>query len=106
MRLLEARAGLELGLPDRCQPILRDDYELVDIREGESSLTDLWFELRMKAGANGNGRLMDCDSSKDDESHHPCPSRLDFQVMPDPRCSAFARQEIRRPEAPSKIGWQ
>jgi tetratricopeptide (TPR) repeat protein len=106
VRLLEARAGLEMGLPDRCLPILRDDYELVDIREGESSLTDLWFELRMKAGANGTGRLMDCDSSKDHESNHPLPSRLDFQVMPDPRCSAFARQEIRRPEAPSKVGWR
>jgi hypothetical protein len=61
---------------------LSDEYELVDIREGESSLTDFWRDLA-RAGLNhgsptmqgtGNGWRMD----------PALPRRLDFQVTPSP----------------------
>jgi tetratricopeptide (TPR) repeat protein len=84
VRLLEAQAGLALDLPDRWQPILQDDYELVDIREGETSLTDIWFALRARARerAENKDRWLENRLNEHREIHVPLPSRLDFQVMP------------------------
>ncbi len=78
IRFLEARAGLALRLPARLEQVMREDYELVDIREGESSLTTFWFDL-CRAGLNHIHHA----------SNHTCngcrpnltvPPRLDFRV--------------------------
>jgi len=100
-RVLEARAGLALDLPDCCQPLLRDTYELVDIREGETTLTDLWLALRLGEGAKGDHRVLESDSNEDRESHFQLPSHLDFRVTPDPLSGVSARRAGRRAEAPS-----
>jgi hypothetical protein len=84
LRLLEARAGLELGSPDRCSAILGRGYELVDIREGESSLTKLWFDLQSHRGVNGNGTSIRGELQSDHPHHTAIPHSLDFRVMPYP----------------------
>jgi hypothetical protein len=82
IQLLEARAGLMLRMPDRWQKVLGDDYELVDIREGESSLTDFWFDLA-KAGLNhGSPTIKHCQQGW--RVDPALPARLDFQVAPTP----------------------
>ena len=81
IRLLEARAGLALGELERVAPVLAEDYELVDLREGETSLSDLWFAYQAKRlaeaeGGSGGG------SREDLQSRFPPPKHLDFRVTP------------------------
>ena len=104
VRLLEARAGLALDLPDRCRPILRDDYELVDIREGETSLTDMWFALQSRLRDGGKDQILVNGSNKSLDSHLRLPSALDFQVMPHPHIGAFPYQHARRHDPLSQVG--
>jgi hypothetical protein len=96
VRLLEAKVGLALDLPDRCQSILRDDYELVDIREGETSLTDMWVALQSRQGVGDNNRILVNDSDRSLNSHPPLPSGLDFQVMPYTHFGTLPLQHAQR----------
>lgn len=82
LQLIEARAGLALGLLDRCDAVLREDYELVDIREGESSLTDFWVEL--SAVDPNCGTRADGSRAGPLQGQAPLPASLDFQVTPHP----------------------
>jgi hypothetical protein len=65
LQLLEANAGLSIGQLDRVGPILDETYELIDIREGETSLSDLWFALQAKTTG---------------QTPAPPPPHLDFRV--------------------------
>jgi hypothetical protein len=94
VRLMEARAGLELGLTDRCQPVLSPGYELVDIREGESSLTKLWFDLQSHGYPNGNGKLTRAEVEIDHGQHVTLPRALDFRVMPYPDAAKIPQPQI------------
>jgi tetratricopeptide (TPR) repeat protein len=94
LRLLEARAGLALNLPDRCLPILRADYELVDIREGETSLTEIWLALRAPGGIESFDRGSANGAKIVNGAHYALPRGLDFQVMPHPQ--AVQSQLARR----------
>jgi tetratricopeptide (TPR) repeat protein len=82
VQLLEARAGLALRMPERWQAVLSDGYELVDIREGESCLTDFWSDLA-QAGVNHGSPSLEL-SSGSWRVHPALPRRLDFQVAPSP----------------------
>jgi hypothetical protein len=77
--VLRARAGLALGLTQPCLPILHESFELVDIREGETTLTDLWRAYR-EINANGHS------------TPHSIPTHLNFQVMPDPPAGSPAQR--------------
>lgn len=103
VRLLEARAGLALDLPDRCRSILQDDYELVDIREGETSLTDVWFALQSRQRGGDKDQILVNDSNKLLNSHLRLPSALDFQVMPHPYIGVFPHQHARRHDPMSRV---
>lgn len=83
VKFLEARAGLALGLLDRCDAVLRDDYELVDIREGESSLTDFWIEYA--AADFSRTALADNSTKLSYQGPVTVPARLDFRVAPHPQ---------------------
>ena len=96
--LLKARAGLVLGLPDYCRPILSDGYELVDIREGESSLSDLWFEFQSQTSDKQNGRFPMNGSKIDLDGFAPLPRSLDFQVVPRPHSPTLADRHIATPK--------
>lgn len=79
IRLLEARAGLALGELDRVGPVLAEDFELVDLREGETSLSDLWFAYQARRLAQEHGGPAHA-SAADLESRFPPPAHLDFRV--------------------------
>jgi len=80
VQILEARAALALRLPDRWQHVLEDEYELVDIREGESILTDFWVELAKAGLPHRNHTLAHSQASWPDGADMP--ARLDFRVTP------------------------
>lgn len=102
--LLEARAGLALDFPDRCRSILRDDYELVDIREGETSLTDMWVALQSRQRIGDNNRILVNDSGRSLNSPPPLPSGLDFQVMPYTHFGALPLQHAQRHGLMPQVG--
>jgi tetratricopeptide (TPR) repeat protein len=104
VRLLEAKAGLALDLPDRCRPILRDDYELVDIREGETSLTDMWLALQSSRRGVDNDPVLVNDSTKSLDSQPRLPSGLNFQVVPHPHLGVFPHQHARRHDPVPEVG--
>jgi hypothetical protein len=79
LELLKARAGLAMGLSHHCLPILQQDFEVADIREGESSLTDFWCELR----AFNERRRPGASTHNDHVSRNSIPAHLNFQVVPD-----------------------
>jgi tetratricopeptide (TPR) repeat protein len=60
----EARAALALGDIDRCRRILDRDLTLVDLREGDSLLEDLWNEYTAAAG----------------DGAQPLPPKYDFRM--------------------------
>ncbi len=82
VQFLEARAGLALRMPERWRVVLGDQYELVDIREGESSLTDFWFELAAAGLNHGSPSMIHSHDGR--RVDPPLPSRLNFQVAPSP----------------------
>lgn len=55
LQFLKARAELMLGRLDAVEQFLTGGLELPDNREGEVSLTDLWFELHEKRLAESEG---------------------------------------------------
>jgi tetratricopeptide (TPR) repeat protein len=81
IRLLEAQAGLMLGELQRVTPVLAEDFELVDLREGETSLSDLWFAYQAARLAQ-KGRPPADSSPEDLQSRLPPPKHLDFRVTP------------------------
>ncbi|MBA4104161.1 MAG: hypothetical protein C0485_00255 [Pirellula sp.] len=102
MQLLEAQAAIALRHPDRWPKLISDGYKLIDIREGESSLTDLWIDLA-KAGLNHGSPTI--RSTNSGWRIDPClPARLDFQVAPNPhfQTSTTPTQHEFGPEA--KLG--
>lgn len=84
VQLLEASAGLALGLPDRWQPILQEDYELVDIREGETSLTEFWLALQSRDRPDDDRRLLNASRDRYEFRRQLLPAHLNFQVIPGP----------------------
>ncbi|MFU8946495.1 DUF5107 domain-containing protein [Mycetocola zhadangensis] len=60
----EARVALALGDIDRCRRILDRDLTLVDLREGDSLLEDLWNEYTAAAG----------------DGAQPLPPKYDFRM--------------------------
>ncbi|MET8829834.1 DUF5107 domain-containing protein [Streptomyces sp. NPDC004610] len=55
-RLLEARAALAADRLDRCGPLLEEGIEVPTLREGETSLGDLWREYqKRRAQTQGSG---------------------------------------------------
>ncbi len=47
-RLLYAKALIELGRLDEAEKIVNEHFEMPDIKEGEFSISTLWFKLRAK----------------------------------------------------------
>ncbi|MDH2394033.1 DUF5107 domain-containing protein [Streptomyces sp. HNM0663] len=75
LQLLEARAALEDGLLDRCRALLEDGIEVPNLREGDTSLSDLWNDCQ---------RALTMSSQADGEAL-PVPERYDFVMKPDIR---------------------
>jgi tetratricopeptide (TPR) repeat protein len=79
MRIIEAQAAMKMGDLQRVEDILRSRPPVADVREGEVTLSNLWFEMHEKRiAAEGNIPI-------DDKLHqrvrrdYPPPSWLDFR---------------------------
>jgi tetratricopeptide (TPR) repeat protein len=79
IRLLEARAWLDLGDLERTEAILRGALVVPDVREGEVSLTDLWWRLQELRLARAEGREVDDEVRRRARLVAP-PADLDFRM--------------------------
>ena len=85
VKTIEARASLNQGLIDRCRDIIQPDFELVDIREGESTLTQLWADLQKRQANGKSGAPIKLEREEmSDNGSLPIPAQLDFRVVPPP----------------------
>jgi hypothetical protein len=82
VRLLEGRAALALGHLDRVQSIRDAMPEIPDLREGEVSLTDLWFGLQERRMAERLNLPLDEALRKRVRLECPPPAAIDFRVSP------------------------
>ena len=80
LRFLLARAQLELGRLDDVERFLRSDTIVPDIREGETSLTDLWFSLHERRLAAAEGAAVDDELRERVRREFPPPARINFRM--------------------------
>ena len=76
LRLYKASALMKLERLEEAVEILNDSFTMDDIKEGELSISGIWFELYRKLYKKENG--VD-DPVKADEKY-PLPKRLDFRM--------------------------
>lgn len=81
MRVLEARAALAAGELDRARALIEDPFEVPDIREGERSLSDIWFELQEKRLAAREGVPIDEELRQRVRKDYPPPPHLEFRMF-------------------------
>jgi len=79
MRILEARAAMAVGDMARVQRVLESRPVVPDIREGEVSLSNLWFELHEKQLAEREGVPVDDALRERVRAEFPPPPWLDFR---------------------------
>ena len=80
VRLLVGRAWLDLGELDRLESFLADPPEIADMREGEVSLSDLWFSLHERRESLRRGRELDAEGRRLVRLAHPPPHAIDFRM--------------------------
>ncbi|MBV9470287.1 MAG: DUF5107 domain-containing protein [Abitibacteriaceae bacterium] len=80
VQLLRARAALQLDDLETVAAILRQPLEFADIREGEVSLTDLWFGMHEKRLAQTEGVAIDESLRRRVRAEYPPPAELDFRL--------------------------
>lgn len=73
LRMLEAEAALAAGDASRCIRILDEEFDVPNLREGESSLSDLWHACTPHRAA----------TTETSEMLPPLPYRYDFVMQPD-----------------------
>jgi tetratricopeptide (TPR) repeat protein len=81
VQVLRAEAGLHVGRPEEMKAVLDDSFELPDLREGETTLSDLWFTHRGQMAA---ARAVPSDGllRQRTQCDLPLPRHLDFRVTP------------------------
>lgn len=82
LRLWEVRAALITNHLEKADELLRD-LEVPDIREGEISLSELWFELKEKQLAASEGCPLNDALRRRVRSEYPPPPWLDFRMTLD-----------------------
>jgi tetratricopeptide (TPR) repeat protein len=80
VRALEAHAALELDNLERAEAILSSDLVVTDLREGEISLSDLWFRLQEKRLAAREQVPIDDALRERVRREFPPPKHLDFRM--------------------------
>jgi tetratricopeptide (TPR) repeat protein len=80
IHLLELEAGLATGDLDRVGALLTDGFEIVDYREGDEILTELWFRYHaMRVGRAGNLPVDDALMRRV-RQEYPLPALFDFRM--------------------------
>jgi hypothetical protein len=81
MRLTFAYASLYRGNLEEVESFLSEPLELTDLREGENSITDLWFELQAAILARSEGVPVSSDHQEKARRQTPPPRALDFRMQ-------------------------
>ncbi|MBM3237964.1 DUF5107 domain-containing protein [Candidatus Poribacteria bacterium] len=79
MQVMEARAALKMGHLQKVEEILQGRPSVPDIREGEVTLSDLWFEMHEKRIAAAENIAIDAELRQRVRRDYPPPSWLDFR---------------------------
>jgi Flp pilus assembly protein TadD len=81
LRMLEAQALIESGKLDQGEAILLGGIVVADIREGEVSLSELWYRLQEKKIAAREGIAEDEALRARVIAECPPPAELDFRMV-------------------------
>ena len=77
LKILYASSLVGIGNVEKARDIiLKDDFELSDIREGELSISHLWLEIHRAIMGKSKDEVSDSDVYK----AYPLPERLDFRM--------------------------
>ncbi len=79
-RLAEIRAALLTGDLDRAGRILEEGVVLPDVREGEPTLHEVWFDYQVALAAREQRRPVDDDLAAQVRATVPIPEHLDFRM--------------------------
>lgn len=83
VRLLEAVAATATLDLERAGAILEGDLEVADLREGELSLVDAWWDYCTARRAVGQGIPVSAELRAEVQRTVPVPARLDFRMSRD-----------------------
>ena len=83
IRLLEGRAALAIEDFDRVESLLAEKLVIDDLREGERSLSHLWFEFHEKRLSKAEGVPIDEALRERVRREYPVPAHLDFRMSND-----------------------
>ena len=83
VRLLEGRAALAIGDFDRVEQLFEEKLVIDDLREGERSLSHLWFEFHEKRLSTAEGLPIDDALRERVRQEFPVPEHLDFRMSND-----------------------
>ena len=78
IQLLWAQIGLELGLLDQVEPVFERDFAV--IQEGQTLLSDLWFEWQARKRAAQSGEPLDEALRQAVKRDCTPPARIDFRM--------------------------
>jgi tetratricopeptide (TPR) repeat protein len=82
IRLQLARAFMALERYDDATDIINPSFVLPDVREGEVSLSDLWFDLYLRIVKKELPDLSDDEAISLRDERYPLPKQLDFRMAP------------------------
>jgi tetratricopeptide (TPR) repeat protein len=77
VQILRGQIAMELGDLQAVEQVLERPYAV--IREGETVLSDLWFELQARRESARTGRALDEALRQDTRRRFPPPGRIDFR---------------------------
>ena len=80
IRLLQAQAVLELGDLVNVEEFFNEGAVVADLREGESSLTDLWIEYRVQKMCQEENLEEDAPEVIQFRENPPIPVEIDFRL--------------------------
>ena len=79
--LERSRSPLQIGAELYGHAGIESDLEIVDLRESEVSITDLWFTFHEKRLARNLGIPIDPSLKQRVRREHPPPARFDFRMQ-------------------------
>ncbi len=83
IRLYKAVALINMGKLNEATEIINSDFIMSDIKEGELSVSQLWFELYRRLYAEEKGIEYSQDNTqliKEADEKYPLPKKLDFRM--------------------------
>ena len=79
IRLLKAKALIALDKLTEAEKIVNKDFEMADIKEGELSISALWFDMYKKKLIKAEN-LSETDAERLVKERYPLPYELDFRM--------------------------